>query len=173
MRTGKGILRLFALLVLVLAPVLSACAPQREYRDDRFAVELAEVGITSVRSAPDAVREAVYLRDESDLLASYFDLPDYVLEFCVLYAQEVACLDEVGVFHVTDGASAAALASLLRDAYLRPCYERNRDWYDSYMPHETPKLRDAEVRVFGNYVAYAILAPASRAAFFSALVAAL
>ena len=96
MRTGKGILRLFVLLVLVLVPVLSACAPQREYRDDRFAVELAEVGITSVRSAPDAVREAVYLRDESDLLASYFDLPDYVLEFCVLYAQEVACLDEVG-----------------------------------------------------------------------------
>ena len=173
MRTGKGSLHLFAHTVLVLALVLSACAPQREYRDDRSAVDLADVGLTSVRSASDAAPDTVYLRDESDLLASYFDLPDYVPELCVLYAQEIACLDEVGVFHVTDGASAASLASLLHDAYLRPSYERNRDWYNSYMPHETPKLRDAEVRVFGNYVAYAILSPASRAAFFSAIEAAL
>ena len=64
------------------------------------------------------------------------------------------------------------MAKLLRD-YLAQAYEDNRVWYDSYMPEETPKLRDAEVKVFGNYVVYAIYSSADKATLFDAVKAAL
>ena len=47
--------------------------------------------------------------------------------------------------------------------------ERIETWYDSYIAQETPKLRDAEVKVFGNYAVYAIASKEDRAAFFDAV----
>ena len=54
-------------------------------------------------------------------------------------------------------------------SYLSKSFEKNREFYDSYIPEETAKLRDAEVRRFGNYVAYAILDRDSKSRFFSAI----
>ena len=72
-----------------------------------------------------------------------------------------------GFFHVTDG-NADSMEALLKD-YLTRSYEKNQSWYDSYIPKEIPKLRDAEVKVFGNYVIYTICSKEDRAAVFSAV----
>ena len=80
-------------------------------------------------------------------------------------------MDEFGIFHVTDG-NAEDLETELED-YLEESYEQNKDWYDSYMPEETPKLRDAQVKVFGNYVVYVILSEADCEAAFEAVEKAL
>ena len=73
-------------------------------------------------------------------------------------------IDEYGILHSDIGTEEAA--RLLRE-YLTRSYEQNRAFYDSYIPTETPKLRDAEVRVFGDYVVYAILSPEERSTLFA------
>ena len=76
-------------------------------------------------------------------------------------------LDEIGIYQVTDG-NANAMKTVLED-YLEDSLARNQSWYESYIPKEIPKLRDAEVKVFGNYVIYAICSKEDRAAVFSAV----
>ena len=76
-------------------------------------------------------------------------------------------LDEIGIYQVTDG-NANAMKTVLED-YLEDSLTRNQSWYESYIPKEIPKLRDAEVKVFGNYVIYAICSKEDRAAVFSAV----
>ena len=84
------------------------------------------------------------------------------------YIGETENIDEFGVFHVTDG-NADAMEALLREKYLTPCYEKNREFYNSYIPNETSKLRDAKVKVFGNYVVYAIMSAQDRNTLFNAV----
>jgi len=55
----------------------------------------------------------------------------------------------------------------LLQGYLQKRYTENQEWYNSYMPTETPKLRDAEVRIYGNCVVYAVLSSEQRTAFFA------
>ena len=97
----------------------------------------------------------IYVKDKSNFTEEYFKTPDYVRESTVCYAQDTGNINELGVFHVTEG-KAEEFSALLREQYLDASLEKNRDWYDSYIPKETAKLRDAEVRTFGNYVVYAI-----------------
>ena len=154
----------FALALMLLALPLTACS--QKYADD-----------VSVGDLSDAVFEALsgelpdYSTAEKGYLDDYMTIPDYVTEYTVRFSTAGNNLDEFGIFHVTDG-NAEDLEGKLED-YLEESYEQNKDWYDSYMPEETPKLRDAQVKVFGNYVVYVILSEADCTAAFEAVEKAL
>ena len=154
----------FALALMLLALPLTACS--KKYADD-----------VSVGDLSDAVFEVLsgelsdYSTADKGYLDDYMTIPDYVTEYTVHFSTAGNNLDEFGIFHVTDG-SAEDLETELED-YLEESYEQNKDWYDSYMPEETPKLRDAQVKVFGNYVVYAILSEADCTAAFEAVEKAL
>lgn len=136
------------LALLTLALPLTACS--KSYADDLSAEELSDaIMIDLINAAPQySIADEGYLDD-------YLTLPDYVTDHMIHFSTAGNDLDEFGVFHVTEG-NAQDLETELED-YLEEAYEQNKDWYDSYMPEETPKLRDAQVKVFGNYVVYAIL----------------
>ena len=110
--------------------------------------------------------ESAWIGEDQSFVEEYVILPEYVKESQIYSAQSTNNLDEFGIFWVEEG-NAKAVKSLLMHGYLEKRYNENREWYDSYMPAETPKLRDAEVRVYGDCVAYAVLSPERRTAFFS------
>lgn len=145
----KRMLRLIlcALTLSLLLP-LSACA-KKAVADDIPLSSL--VGKTREVLSSDMT----YSEVDVSYLADYFAAPDYVRNAIILRADIGNDLDEVGFFHVTDG-NADAMRALVSD-YLARSYEQNKSWYDSYIPRQTPKLRDAQVTVIGNYVFYTVL----------------
>lgn len=155
----KTIQKTACVCLICTAFVLSACAKE-EYKTDVDAEELAAALSRKISTA------SAWMGEDEDLIEEYVDLPDYVEECQIYYAQNTNDLDEFGVLLVGEGHQ-KAVKSLLMQGYLQKRYDENMEWYNSYMPAETPKLRDAEVRIFGNCVAYAILSPEGRKAFFS------
>lgn len=145
------------ILLALLLPTLGACRSGRRYIDDLTASELA----ADVR---EALPDTEYLEASQDYLSDYFPIPEEVTDYRIYFASDGNRLDEFGIWHASS-ATAEQLGALIR-GYLDESLSRNRSFYDSYIPQETPKLRDAEVRVYGNYVAYAILNETDRKAFF-------
>ena len=88
---------------------------------------------------------------------------------CDGYVVRLNVVDEYGVFRAKDADAAKELEKQAKD-YLA---SRLETWMDEYMPEEKPKVENAECRVFGNYVVYAILSDANRSAAFKAVEAAL
>ncbi len=151
---------LFCLFLCFLMLTSVSCAGH--YADTLSTADLCD----KMLSVLDA--DTVYLLDAADQTNDFFPLPSYVDDHAVRYARDTGNLDEFGVYHVTEG-HAKELQQMLSERYLAASYAANRDWYDSYIPAETPKLRDAEVRIFGNYVVYTILDADDRARVFDAV----
>lgn len=149
-----------ALLLLALPFSFSACA-QRNYSDDASVEDLGNAAIDSL-----ALEQDYVIADEG-YLEDFFSLPPYVLESRILMSSNGNDLNEIGIYHVTEG-NANAMKSILNN-YLVGSLRAYEDWYNSYIPQELPKLVNAEVKVFGNYVVYAILSDADRAAAFDAI----
>ena len=158
----KTICLCLALIILILP--LASCA--KSYADDVSVESLSEAIVVSLTGT---IPE--YTLADEGYLDDYFTLPDYVTDHIIYFSTEGNNLDEFGIFHVTES-NAEDMQSKL-ETYLKDCYEQNKDWYDSYMPEETPKLRDAQVKVFGNYVVYVILSEADCEASFDAVEKAL
>lgn len=156
----KHTARAAVLHLLCILFVLTGCQPNGAYKKDFDTGALAAALKASIPSAGE------WIDEEPCVLEEYFPLPDYVRQSSISYAQNTNNLDEFGIFEVEEG-QAEQLHSLLMHAYLQKRYSDNREWYNSYMPMETAKLRDAEVRVYGNCVVYAILSTEHRAVFFS------
>ena len=148
---------IFMLLCTVF--ILTSCT-KAEYQKD---VKVKESATTLCEKIPPA---SAWVGEDEDVIAEYVPVPDYVKESQIYYAQNTNDLDEFGIFEVEEG-KAQEVRNQLLNGYLKKRYNENLEWYNSYMPTETPKLRDAEVRVYGNCVAYAILSPERRTAFFS------
>ena len=142
-----------------LALMLSACA-KTEYKQDVNTIKMA------MQLSQKVPTESSWVIENENFLKEYIEIPESVRELQIYYAQNTNSLDEFGIFEVARDQT-KEVRKLLQKEYLQKRYEENREWYDSYMPAETPKLRDAEVRVYGNCVAYAILSPEGRTAFFS------
>ena len=149
---------LLALLCVVF--LLTACKEKEEYKKDINTKELA------AELSQKTPTDSVWIDEDQNFIEEYVNVPEAVKESYVYYAQNTNDLDEFGVFLVEEG-EAKAVRSMLAQDYLQKRYTENREWYDSYMPTETPKLRDAEVRIYGNCVAYAVLSPERRTAFFA------
>ncbi len=143
--------------LFIFLSLLSGCQ-KKSYADDRSAHELANMAISDLHT------QMLYLEAEPDVLDGYFQMPHFVTDSTVRFSADGNDLDEFGIFHVKDG-NPEEMATLLRD-YLSSFYET---YNANYLPEEIPKLRDAEVRVFGNYVAYAMLAEPYRTQFFQCI----
>ena len=87
-----------------------------------------------------------------------------VSEYTVKINSRGVNIDEYGIFKATDDAQLQSLQTMVND-YLK---FRVDSWMVEYMPEEFPKLQNAEVKVVGNYVMYAILSDSDKTAAFSA-----
>ncbi len=145
----------FALCGALLLFLLASCQNAAMYRDDVDLFELSDAIFDELNSS------FIFHIDNTGTTDDYFIRPDFVTESAVFYTGNTENIDEFGIYHVTDG-NAEAMATLLKERYLTVSYENNHDWYNSYIPNETQKLRDAEVKTFGNYVIYTILNTADR-----------
>ena len=149
----------FVLILACLAPLAMASCKNRSvhYTDTLPAEELAE-----------EVREELEYSDfgeaTGDWLADYVTMPEDLTDYTICFSTNGNNLNEFGIWHVTSDQVAPVEATLR--TYLAESLLRNRSFYDSYIPNETAKLAEAEVRVFGNYVCYAILNSRDRATFF-------
>ena len=148
---------LLTLLCALLLISLLSCGA-KSYADDVTSQVLSEKAIAALGT------DVAYMTADTDYLDDYFKAPDYVREQTVFFATEGNNIDEFGIFHLADG-NAKDMKALLEN-YLESSYANNQEWYDSYIPEETPKLRDAEVKVFGNYAVYAIADEGDRDLFF-------
>ena len=153
--------RLFTLFLAMILSGSAVACQKASYSDIPTSEELSRVAIDALQN------ESGYVAADKDSWNDYFQTPDFVRDHSVYFCSDRNDLDEIGVFHVTEG-HAKEMQSLLRE-YLNKSLTDNRAWYDSYIPQETPKLRDAEVRIFGNYVVYAILSTPNREHFFQSI----
>lgn len=117
--------------------------------------------------SPDALADACAKALGMDAVSGNADELDVAelpqdAEFAVRYAANRNNLDEFGILRTDRPEHDAKVL----ESYLKQSFLDNRSYYDSYIPAETPKLRDAEVRVFGHYAVYAILDGDRRAALF-------
>lgn len=145
-------------LTLTLLLSLASC---KQYRNDLSPDALSEPAVSALGSPADyTVAAEGYLDD-------YFTTPSYVSAYRICFATDGNNLDEFGIYHVEEG-NASAMKTVLEN-YLTDSFAKNQTWYDSYIPTETPKLRDAEVKIFGNYVVYVIADKEDRAALLSTL----
>ena len=151
---------LIAILALLLLVPLTSCGEKKQFSDDLSAKEIVNHALTTLA---DGIN---YTTAQSGYLDDYFLMPPYANDANVRFATDANNLNEFGIFHVSSD-KLKDMETLLKD-YLKRSYEANQAWYDSYIPAETPKLRDAEVKVMGNYVLYAIASQTDRAAFFDA-----
>lgn len=153
---------LIAILSLLMLFSLVSC---NNYADDIDTDNLATVGLNALSDGID------YVEADDGFLDDYFTTPSWVTDYEIYLAPTASNINQVGIYHVQDGHT-EEMETILKD-YLQKSYAENGNWYDSYIPKETPKLRDAEVKVYGNYIAYAILNETNRATFFDAIEKAL
>lgn len=150
--------------ILILPSLLAVClcgCTQRHtviYANDLSAEMLADTLETHL--------SAEFRAAQADYLSDYVDLPQAGYQLSVRVAAAGDRIDEYGILHSDIGTE---MPEQLLRTYLTESYAQNQDFYDSYIPFETPKLRDAEVRCFGNYVVYAILDPQERNTFFTTI----
>lgn len=84
----------------------------------------------------------------------------------ILVSTEGGSINEYGIIEAGEGQSASDISDVIK-AY----FDFYRGiWDDRYLAEEYPKLRDAEVRVFGDkYVVYTIMGESERSAVYSAV----
>jgi len=145
--------------VLPLALSLCACSTAPIYKTEYPVGQLAD-------ELCEELGNTRFLESDVSMLADYVDLssfPDSALRF----SADGNNISEFGIWRAPSD-RAEELRALL-ERYLKDSYARNRSFYDSYIPEETPKLKDAEVAIYGDYVAYAILSDKDKEIFFREL----
>lgn len=91
------------------------------------------------------------------------DISDYE-EYCVKIATKGISINEYGIFKGSDADHTTTIEAAVKD-YLQ---FRVDTWMSEYRPEEFPKLENAEIKVCGNYVMYAILSDEEKTAVFDA-----
>ena len=156
-KTARALALLLAL--AAFACLLCACGGGKGVRND-----------VPVEDVAAAVDKAIGGEKYSTVDEAYINGRLHVdLTKCDGYVVRLNVVDEYGVFRAKDADAAKELEKQAKD-YLA---SRLETWMDEYMPEEKPKVENAECRVFGNYVVYAILSDANRSAAFKAVEAAL
>ncbi len=148
----------FLAFLLLATALLCSCAKQTDYVDDYSVKALAQKGMVAL------TEQKEFTSAEKGYLDDWFIAPDYIRDSVIYFATDANNHDQFGIYHVTDG-NAKAMAVLLAD-YLDDCYENYNSMYN---PEELPKIRDAQVKVYGNYVVYVVFDEADRTAFLSAV----
>ena len=155
---------IYLLLILCLSVSLFGCK-SNDYADDLPCSQLISIAETCAHT------ESGYEpmgTGRSDYAFGTLGHDDCAL----LVSSATENIDEIGIFHAPSPDAAKEISTAL-EVYLDGLLEEKGTFIASYAPYELEKLENAEVRRFGNYVAYAILSRQSQNAFFSALDTAL
>ena len=139
----------FVALVLCLTALLALCAcGGGKIRTDVAPADIANAIVNEMGSA-----DAMTALDESYITGRM----DIDLSNCAEYDVRLSTasinVNEFGVFKAKDVDHVEALDADVQ-AYLTM---RLETWMDEYLPEEKPKVENAQVRVIGTYVVYAIL----------------
>ena len=153
-------LLIFALTVIILTLSLISCSKKDDYRDDVPCAQITDA------IKKDLSAKGGYAFFEEDQIKFIFDDISLADEYSVLYSLLSQNIDEFGVFHADNEKDARELFDECRE-YIEEKYEDENAFISSYAPEELPKLKDGEVKVFGNYVVFAILSENDRAALFA------
>ena len=150
----------FIISLLICAVLLCSCAAKNTYRDD---IPCSDI-ITALENEMATAGGYVHLGD-TELQIIFGDDISLAKDRSVSYSLLSENVDEFGIFKTDSEKSTIELAEECLD-YIEEKYENENAFIASYAPEELPKLKDAEVKTFGNYVAFAILNESDRAAFF-------
>lgn len=145
--------------LIICALLLSSCNTKK-YSDGVSCHELCERAISAI--------------DESDEFSDYgkeyikyfFEGSELHDDFRIVYSTETDDIDELGIFHAPSADAAKEIAATVQN-YISEIQDTQRAFIESYAPEELPKLDNAEVRVFGNYVVYAIMEDDEKSEVFS------
>ncbi|MGE4352758.1 MAG: DUF4358 domain-containing protein [Oscillospiraceae bacterium] len=152
----------FALLLILI--LLTGCgSSDTEYKTDVALSDLAE--------AVDAVidSDSLVAMDDSYLVNAMQLDPENFADYMVKINATGVNIDEYGIFKAQDDESVDSVKAAA-EGYLQL---RLDNWMPEYMPEELPKLENAQVKVCGRYVMYAILSDEQSQAAFSAFEATL
>ena len=136
------------LLILGALLCLGACGKKAAWRTDVPLASLAEAVEKHLDGGSLAAMQESYLKGIMKMDPAIFS--DWLVKINAYGAN----IDEYGIFKAPDEAGVAAVKQAAED-YLKL---RRDTWMEEYMPEEKPKLTQAEVKVCGLYVIYAIVA---------------
>lgn len=136
--------------LLALCLFLGACTKASAYADDVSCAELAD------RATDQIPVNFGYETFGGEHLRYYFENTELPDDVCLRYSAISEDINELGIFHVPDAAAREEVVRLTEE-YLARLLSEDSAFIASYAPKELPKLEHAEVKVFGNYVVYAIL----------------
>lgn len=151
------------LCTLTLLGLLTACGGS-SYRDDVLISDLVKAVDSSINGA-EAMIEAPNNYISGTMKMNVSDYAGY----CVKLNSMGVNADEYGIFKGMDENQTQEIKKAIEDYFQL----RKDIWMPEYMPQEYPKLENAEIKVAGNYLIYAILSDSERAAVFAAFDAAL
>ncbi len=135
------------LLCLAALLCLGACGKKAAWRTDVPLSTLAEAVEKHLDGGSLAAMQESYLKGAMKLDPAIF--ADWLVKINAYGAN----IDEYGIFKAPDEAGVAAVKQAAED-YLKL---RRDTWMEEYMPEEKPKLTQAEIKVCGLYVIYAIV----------------
>lgn len=145
------------LLCLAALLCLGACGKKAAWRTDVPLSTLAEAVEKHLDGGSLAAMQESYLKGAMKLDPAIF--ADWLVKINAYGAN----IDEYGIFKAPDEAGVAAVKQAAED-YLKL---RRDTWMEEYMPEEKPKLTQAEVKVCGLYVIYAIVSDDARGKIFT------
>jgi len=139
--------------ILVFALFTTGCGKTAVARDD-VAVGDVSAAVVKALGSEDAFVSApeTYISGSMKMEVSDYDSYDIKIN------SKGVNIDEFGIFKATDSTQVATIEQAVKN-YLQL---RLDTWMVEYMPEEHPKLENAEVKTFGNYVMYAILSDDGR-----------
>ena len=144
----KKIFTLFLSLILIISVV--SCSKSTSYRDDIPCSKISKA------ICDEAEVDGGYSMYDSEHIGFLFEDTSLFDECSVVYSTEVTDINEVGVFYCGDKDSAKALTESV-SKYITEMQAEQKAFIESYAPRQVPKLENAEVRQYGNYVIYLIL----------------
>ncbi len=140
------------LLCLAALLCLGACGKKAAWRTDVPLDKLAETVEKHLDGGSLAAMQESYLKGAMKMDPSIF------AEWLVKINAYGANIDEYGIFKAPDEQGVVKVKQAAED-YLKL---RRDTWMEEYMPEEKPKLTQAQVKVCGLYVIYAIVSDDAR-----------
>ena len=149
MKTVRRSLIVSITLLCLSLILLSACS-SKTYKND-----VATADLTKIASDKFAI-DGGYKTYDADFMKFYMESAVSLVDSSsVIYDPAADDYAEFGVFRVASPDDVATVEAAVTDylAYFKTTYEPQAQQYD---PSERQKLNDASVKVYGNYVVYAI-----------------